>query len=66
MWRELEWLVDDSVGNGDAERGAARLDLIFPSLEQYLIVALEALLLLLLRRHKPQRHRQRASLSNRP
>ena len=53
MRGQLEGLVDDAVGHGDAERGAARLHLVLASLEQHLVVPLQAQLLLLLRGHKP-------------
>ena len=53
MRGQLKGLVDDTVGHGDAERGSARLNLVLASLEQHLVVPLQALLLLLLRCHKP-------------
>lgn len=44
---EFQGLVYDSVGNRDAERGAPRLHLVFPSLYQRLVFSLAALFLLL-------------------
>lgn len=53
LWRQLQWLVDDAVRHGDAQRGAAGLDLVFAPLKQDLIVPRDALLLLVLRGDKP-------------
>lgn len=50
---EFQGLVYDSVGHRDAERGAARLHLVFPSLDQRFVFSLAALLLLFLRWDKP-------------
>lgn len=47
LWSQFERLIDDTVRYGDRERRAAGLDLVFAPLEQNLIVALEAQLLLL-------------------
>ena len=53
LWGQFEGLVDDPIGHGDAEGGPPGLELVLPSLEQNLVVSLDALLLLLLRCHKP-------------
>lgn len=53
LWRQFQWLVDDAVRHGDAQRGAAGLDLVFAPLKQDLIVPRDALLLLVLRGDKP-------------
>lgn len=55
LWGQLKRLVDDPVGYGHADRCPSRLNLILPPLKQYLVVSLNALFLLLLRRHKPSK-----------
>lgn len=50
---QFERLVDHSVGNGDADAGASRLNLLFTPLQQHLVVPLDAQLLLLVWRHEP-------------
>lgn len=50
---QFQWLVDDTVGHGDAQRGPARLDLVFAPMKQDLVVPRDALLLLVLRGDKP-------------
>lgn len=50
---QFQWLVNDAVRHGDAQRGPARLDLVFAPLKQDLVVPRDALLLLVLRGDKP-------------
>lgn len=45
---QFKRLIDDSVWDSDTERGAPRLDLVFASLEQHLIVSGDALLLFII------------------
>lgn len=45
---QFERLIDDTIRHSDTQRRAARLDLVFAPLKQDLVVALEALFLLLL------------------
>ncbi|TNN81557.1 hypothetical protein EYF80_008330 [Liparis tanakae] len=53
LWSQFQRLIDDAVRHGDAQRRASRLDLVFAPLQQNLIVALDALLLLLFWRDEP-------------
>lgn len=46
LGRQFQRLIDDAVRNGDAQRRAAGLDLVFAPLQQNLVVPLDALLFL--------------------
>lgn len=48
LWSQFQRLINDTVWHSDAQCCTTRLDLVFASLKQNLIVTLDALLLLFL------------------